>query len=260
MSRFKLVNIFDTIFVVFTLFLIIFSIIQFFVGNFWLSLLLSCITTFAFLFIYHTIKSHNRVKKEVAKITSEDIENCYSNFAMLTKCQQLNLIKKFIPVDKTPCIKSNKIITSNQIIEVSNNIKEVDKSSLIEIIKGDLSNKKEIVIVAYDYSQDAREFVKTLNTKMTLLDKNNFYLMCKQYKIMFKNTFKKAEKIKFKNIIKNFFHKKHAKGFFFSGFVLIFTGFIVPFKNYYLFFGVILLIFSLICKIKKQATIEEFKF
>ncbi len=260
MSKFKLINILDKVFVCFVLFLIVFALVQFFVGGFGLSLFLSLLVTASILCVFYFFKHKISSKKELAKSTAFEIENCYLNFSMMSKTQQLNLIKKFVPTDNCPIVKSNHIDCKNQIIVVIQSSKEIDKSSFIDCIKNCLGTQKEIVVFAHSYSSDTKEFAKMLNKKIVLLDKNNFYLLCKNNKIIFKNNFKNIEKIKLKDIFVNFFDKKHTKGFFFSGFVLIFTSFIIPFQNYYLFFGIILLIFSLICKVKKPAVVEEFKF
>lgn len=260
MSRFKLINILDTIFVCISLFLIVFALIQFFVGNFLLSFALSIVVSFSIIFIYRYAKNKISGKKQLKAKEKQDTEIYYYNFALLNKSKQLNLIKQFIPSSKNPIIKSSHLECNGKIILYSPTLKDMDKCSFIELIKDHLNNKKEIVTFAYNYSNEVKELANNLDKKIILLDKNNFYLMCKNNKIIFKNKINNNEKIKIKDIFANFFNKKHSKGFFLSGFVLILTSFIIPFKNYYLFFGIILLIFSIICKTKKQVEIKDFEF
>lgn len=260
MSKFKLINILDKVFIAFTLFLILFALIQFFVGSFGLSLFLSLVVTASFLCVFHFVKRKIYNTKQAKQVATLEAESCYLNFAMMSTQRQLSLIKKFVPAEKCPVIKSGHIECKNQIVVVAPSSQELNKNAFVDCIKNCWSTKKEIVIFANSFSTDTIDFAKTLNKKIILLDKNNFYLLCENNKITFKNNFKNIEKIKFKDIFINFFDKKHAKGFFFSGFVLIFTSFIIPFKNYYLIFGIILLIFSLVCKIKKSPKFEEFKF
>ena len=57
-------------------------------------------------------------------------------------------------------------------------------------------------------------------------------------------------KIKFIDLIKNFFVPSKAKSYFLCGLVLIFSSIILPFHIYYLIFGSVLLLFSIICKLQ----------
>lgn len=260
MSRFKAINILDTLFVCVSVLLIVFSLIQFFVGSFLLSLLLAIVVTASLIFIYKAIKNKINTKKQLNEKEKQDTELYFYNFALLPQNKQLAIIKKFVPSSKNPIIKSRHVECDGKIILFSSALKDMDKCSFIELAKSFLNTKKEIVIFAYNYSKETIDLAENLNNSLTLLDKNNFYLLCKNNNINFKNKNKNNPKIKIKDIFINFFNKKHAKGYFFSGLLLIFTSFIIPFKNYYLFFGIILLIFSIICRIKKQDVIKEFKF
>ena len=260
MSRFKFINILDSIFICGSILLIVFALIQFFVGNYFLSLILAIVVSASLIFIFKVIKNKITGKKQLDETEKQETEMYFYNFALLSQNKQLNLIKKLIPASKNPIIKSHHIECDGKIILYSSMLKDMDKCSFIELIKNYLNTKKEIVIFAYKYSNDTTNLAHTLDKSIILLDKNNFYLLCKKYNINFEYKCKNNQKIKIKDLFINFFNKKHTKGFFFSGLLLIFTSFIIPFKNYYLFFGIILLIFSIICKTKKQEKIKEFEF
>lgn len=260
MSKFKFINILDLVFVCISTFLIVFALIQFFVGSFLLSAFLSVVVTFSILFIFRLTKNKICANKQLKLEEQQNAETYYYNFAFMSKTKQLELIKKFVPQAKNPTIKSSHVEYENKIILFSSTLNEMSKCEFIETIKNSLSTKKEIVVLAYSFSPEVKKIANTLNKKIVLLDKNNFYLFCKNINIKFENKYKNNEKIKIKDIFINFFNKKHAKGFFFSGFILILTSFIIPFKNYYLIYGSILLIFSIICKFKKQEIISEYKF
>ena len=51
--------------------------------------------------------------------------------------------------------------------------------------------------------------------------------------------------------MKNFIQPKKAKSYFCCGLLLIFSGFIIPMKTYYFVLGSLLLLFAIMCKLKK---------
>ena len=261
MSRFKLVNIIDSIFISFTLFLIVFSIIQFIVGDFALTLIFSILVTLSIIFVTRYLKGKKKLKTDLNTKTKLEIENYYLNFSLYSLQKQLKTILEFIPKEKSAEIKNNHIEYQNTVVIILNSLEEISKDELIYEIKNFLHRKLNIICLGYAFKKEAIELGKSINENITFLDKYDFYKLCINNNIKIENKIKiKQEKIKIKDIALNFFNKKHAKGFFFSGFILIFTSFIIPFRNYYLFFGIILLIFSLICRLKKSEQIKDFNF
>ena len=63
---------------------------------------------------------------------------------------------------------------------------------------------------------------------------------------------KQISKPTFKEILSKLFTQNKAKSYFFCGLILIFSSIILPFHFYYVVFGSMLMLFSIICKLKKQ--------
>ena len=60
-------------------------------------------------------------------------------------------------------------------------------------------------------------------------------------------------KLSYKDILRITFDKQRTKGYFISGLILIVSSLFVPYNIYYVISGSLLMLFALICSIKKRA-------
>lgn len=257
MSRFKFFNIIDSIVISLIVFLITFVVIQFLIINLVLSLILSIILSVAILMVAKfliTKKTNNKIALSEDKINTE-IYNI--NFKTYSDVKKLSFVKNFIEKSYSPKIVGKHIdfVKDNEkhtmIVEM--NEEKITENFLYNLLKTYLNKTQNLIIVCNNYDDTVKETCNSIkNIKIKFIDKYEFYLKCKENNLQIIENIKIIKnKLKIKDIFKNFFNITHFKGFFISGLIMLFTSFIVPFRIYYLIFGIILLIFSLICKFNK---------
>ena len=93
MSKFKIVNMFDKLFITISIFLIVYAWINFYIRDLWTTFLLSLIFSFGlvFLLFYALNRKHKKITN--SKQLIKDIENSFLAFSLMTKDEQLVLLK-----------------------------------------------------------------------------------------------------------------------------------------------------------------------
>lgn len=256
MSRFKIVNLFDKVFITVAVFLIVYAWINFFVRNLWTTFVLSLIFTSALIFLLFYFSNKKQEKKSNQKNKEKEVNEKFLTFRLMNKKQQLNLLCEIINKD-TICTQKKDYLTfckegkKHQLV-VASHIEKLNQFELENLLQ-DLEKDTQILIVI------CNEILNNLNTKILnnleikfvmknelfndYFCKQNIYPDCSNLKV-------EKSKIKFVDLIKNFFIPNKAKSYFFCGLVLIFSSIILPFHVYYLIFGSVLLVFSIICKLQ----------
>lgn len=257
MSKFKIFNIVDSVAISLIVFIICFSIIQFLLVNIVLSLMLAIILSVAILIVVKYITTKKQNKKLALSEDKLKAEIYNMNFKVYSDAKKLSFVKNFIDEKYSPKIigKHIEFLKDNEkhfmIIEMQE--EKITENFLFNLLKLYLNKTKNLTIVCNDYDEKTRETVKLIkNIKIIFINKYDFFVYCKEKNLKITENLQIIKnKLNFSIILKNFFHKTHFKGFFYSGVIMLFSSFIVPFRIYYLIFGVILLIFSLICKFNK---------
>ncbi len=256
MSKYKIVNLIDKVFITVSIFLIVYAWINFFLRNLWITFLFSLVFTFACAFLLFYFLNKREVKKTQNKKYLKDVEQNFLAFQLMNKANQLNLIKTILNKShKTEKIKDSLIFfhnnqTSQILISLSyEKLNQFELNNLIAKREKDVTVLK---IICHDFEPNINtKILKNLTiefiTKKKLYDE--FFLTFNTFPNC-SNLEDKNEKIKFKILIKNFFIPRKAKSFFLCGLVLIFSSIILPYHYYYLIFGSLLLVFSIICKIQ----------
>lgn len=254
MSKYKIINLFDKLFVTITVFLIVYAWINFFIRNLQITFFLSVIFTFGIVFLIFFLYNRKQVKKNNIKSYLKDIEDCFLSFALLSKNSQLCLLNSILAKDcKTRILENSIVLKKNNKTEkflVLTDKEKVNHFDLLSLLQG-VHNVDVVNIICNDF--DTTINAKILkNTQVNFINKKLLY---DQY--FFKHNIypnkeilnTKVEHKKLKEVAKNFFIPSRAKAFFFSGLILIFSSIILPYHTYYLIFGTTLLIFSLVCKL-----------
>lgn len=254
MSKFKVINLFDKIFVTVSIFLIIYLWINFFLRNLFLTFILSLVFSFAcvFLLFYFFNKKHE--KKIFNKNYLKDVEEKFLAFRLMSKNEKLYFLSKILKKDHDTKTEKNYVryIKHNFTIKifVATHIEKISEYDLINLIEG-VENVDVIQIVCNDFSPNINTQILA-NCKIEFITKRKLYDDFFLKYATFPNCEKintKLEKKKLKEIMKNFFIPQKAKSYFWCGLVLFFSSIILPYHYYYLIFATILLLFSVICKL-----------
>lgn len=255
MSKFRIINLFDKIFITITIFLITYAWINFFIRNLYLTFVLSLIFTFSITFILFYLTNKKAQKQNISKTYLKDVDEKFLAFRLLSSSEQINLINTILAKDETIKINSRNLTFSknnkqHQIV-IATEQEKLSQHTLINLISNRNKNTEILQIICEDFEPNLNtnlldNLTVEIITKKMLYDK--FFLTHN----IFPNTSnlsKQTKRIGVKNFFKNFFKANKSKGYFLCGLVLIFSSIILPFHIYYLIFGTTLLIFSLLCKI-----------
>lgn len=254
MGKYKIINLFDKLFITIAVFLIVYAWINFFIRNLQTTFFLSLIFTFGIVFLIFFLYNNKKEKKLNTKKYLKDIEDCFLAFRLMSKSNQLYFLNSLLANEHKTRILSNSILTKNDsktqkflIATEKEKLTEYDALSLLQGVK----NIDVVNLICSDYDHNIN--CKVLkNVRINFIDKKNLYdeFFLKQNLYPNKEILNsKTEHRKLKEVAKNFFISKRAKGFFFSGLILIFSSIILPYHTYYLIFGTTLLIFSIVCKL-----------
>ena len=142
--------------------------------------------------------------------------------------------------------KSNAIIIATQLLKLTEN-------DFLNIVQNTQDLKVDNVEIICCESENFNTNILT-NKSYKIINKTKLFNLYFKPKNIYPNSSNingKVLKTNWQTILKNFFLPHKAKSYFICGLVLIFSSIILPFKTYYIIFGSILLMFALICKLKK---------
>lgn len=247
MSKFKIVNLFDKLFITICLFLVFFAWANFYIKNlfatFFLSLILTAGTCFAIFYFY----KHKQTKSLISKQKIEDRNKTFLAFCLSNKNEQFEILKQTFGVEKTVedfyvCNKDfyfvfnqNETLCENDFLNIIANARQHDFENL-NIICNKASKLNLNILKGKIISIICKEkLVELFNEKHTNINVNNLNL--------------EPEKFCWKDFAINFFNEKKAKSYFVCGLVLLFSSLILPYNFYYIIFGSMLMLFAVICKI-----------
>ncbi len=256
MSKYKVINLFDKIFITVSIFLLIYAWINFFIRNLWTTFLLSLIFTFASVFILFHFLNKRDEKKTLSKKYIQEMEEKFLAFRLMSKLERFKFLKSVI--EKTcECkkIKDSLVFEKNnktyQIL-IALNREKLTQFDLINLIQNLEKNVNVLKIICCDFESNLNtKILKNLEIEIISKKKlyDEYFLLYNSFPDSSNLNIQKDQK-KFKEILKNFFVSSKAKSYFLCGLVLIFSSIILPYHTYYLIFGSTLLIFSVICKLQ----------
>ena len=253
MSKFKIVNLIDKIFVTISLFLLVFAWINFYMRSLWTSFILATITSIALINIIYFFINKKQTKINNIKVNNEKIDDMFLAFKLSSKEEKLNLLNKIYSISHQTKIKKGVLFyekdnKQHQII-LATHFDKVDQRTLLNLLDENAANAD-----CYDVICVSSEYINSniyANKSINIINKEKLYKLFVETSV-FPNTemlAKNISKPKFKDILREFFVPSKSKSYFFCGLILIFSSIILPYHYYYIVFGSVLLLFSIICKL-----------
>lgn len=255
MSKYKIVNLFDKVFVTVAVFLVVYAWINFFIRDLITTFFLSLIFSFAIVFLIFYIYNRKKEKSSNTKKYIKDVDEKFLAFRLMNKTNQLCFLNKILQIHFPSKILTDTIVFKKEekthLIIIATDIERINEFNLINLLQG--RKKVEVIEII------CNDFDTNLNTKILCDTEIVFTTKKKLYDEYFfkhstypdcSNLNTKINAINIKQILKNFIMPTKAKSYFLCGLILIFSSLILPFHTYYLTFGSILLILSIICKLQ----------
>ena len=256
MSKFKIVNLIDRIFISCSTFLIIYAWINFYLRDLWTTFILSLIFSNAVLFVFYYFLNKKKNKQLSSLKEIENINTQFLIFKLNPLNKKLALLKEILSKEYNVIIKNKTISYTKEnkkyLIILATNLDVIDNAKLVNLL--DEFNKEDVDIIEIVCNETANNLNTNLftNTQIKFITKKILYLdFFLKYNIFPDNTNinTKCIKLKFVDIVKNMFTPNKAKSYFFCGFILILSSIILPYHFYYIIVGSSLLLFSIICKV-----------
>lgn len=254
MEENKLFKLISTIFRYFTIYLIVFVWIKYYVRNLATSVVLSLLATF---FIDLTIRLiKNKLNKKNERSSKENkLINSYNNALIFSEDSYVinffyNLASTRYKVEK----KSSYITIKHENYQVVlfpfitfRSFSTDDLVYVLNKLKNVVCSK--IVICVNTCDNEALKLADKVGNKIEILDKEEtFYKLMKEYDFYpdKKLELKEKHKLSFNDFLAYALNKKRTKSYFFASVVLLFSSFIVTNNLYYVVMSSILLLLSLI--------------
>ena len=256
MSKFKIVNLFDKIFVSVSIFLIIYAWLNFYIRNLFSTFILSLIFSSAIIFVlyYFLNKKHERVK--LSKKSTDEMNKSFLSFRLTPKKEKLDLLYQIFSREYETKL-DNGILSyvkdeKKHIVLIATHIDRINENELINLVDEFVKLDFDVIdIICQDVSQNINSNI-FIDKKIVFLTKEKLYTDYFSKYSIFPDDSKidtSITKLKFRDILKNFFLPEKARSYFFCGLILIFSSIILPYHIYYILFGSTLLIFAIVCKL-----------
>ena len=255
MSRFKVINLIDKLFVTVSVFLILYSWINFYIKDLATTFILSCIFTFACIFVLYFVLDKKAEKKHQTKNYAKQVEENFIAFKLSSKQEKLELLNRIFQINHTTLLKNDRLfyVKDNKkiLLILATHFDNLNNSSLLNLI--DEFNCKEADgyhifcnqsnVTNLKIFTDKEIFITTKESLFAdYFFKHNIYPNCSTINFNQKT-------LTWKSFAKKMFEKKKAKAYFLYGLLLLFSSIILPFHAYYIVIGSMLLLFSIICRI-----------
>lgn len=256
MSKFKIINIIDKLFITFSIFLIIYAWLNFYVRNLTFTFMLSLIFSASVSYILFYLLNKKQSKKRLVQEKNNVINKNFLAFKLMPINEKLKLLSQVFcdgcehktTKNKLTFVKENS--SYSVIVFLQKNLMQEDLLNLLTQYEIKSDN---LIVICENFSHTINcKILKNLSIKivdkddlfLNYFEPNNIYPNCE---ILDDNVLKPN----FKILYKKFFQTKKSKQYFWLGLLMIFSSFILPFKIYYLIFGSGFLVCAILCKILK---------
>ena len=173
-------------------------------------------------------------------IKKEKLDLLYQIFSREYETKLDNGILSYVKDDK------------KHIVLIATHIDRINENELINLVDEFVNLDFDVIdIICQDVSQNINSNI-FIDKKIVFLTKEKLYTDYFSKYSIFPDDSKidtSITKLKFRDILKNFFLPEKARSYFFCGLILIFSSIILPYHIYYILFGSTLLIFAIVCKL-----------
>lgn len=254
MSKFKIVNLFDKVFITVAIFLIAYAWINFYVRSLWITFIFSLIVTSAVVFILYYFLNKKSSKIATTNKEKAEINKTFYVFRLTANEERLKLLKKIFENDYKTELKNGMLTYTKDeklhLVITATKYEIITQNELLCLLDGFDSIKVDFIDVVCNEQAVSNTNIfkdKTIN----FINKSELYYLLKNANVKLddNNINTTVNKIKFKDILKGVFTPNKARGYFLCGLVLIFSSLILPYHVYYVVVGSMLMLFSVICKI-----------
>jgi len=257
MSKFKFINLVDYVFLLFTIFLIVFAWVQYFVRNILFSFLISAFITLAIMWIIGWFKCKKRTLSQNQIEENKSLSLFKLAIQTLPNSKLTSLIKLLLPIDIQIKTSKGDILFEKE--NISHLItfqfaEDLTESKLLEIIKQ--KSATHLTIIGTNFNPEVQTLSKAFTNKtIELISLEQLFKICnnKNIKLDTSNIDINNPKTSIKELFKNSLSRNKSKGYFISGLVLLFTSLIIPYKVYYVMFSSILFVLSILCRFKPKS-------
>lgn len=192
MSKFKVVNLLDKLFVSVAVFLIIYAWLNFYIRDLWPTFILSLIFTGAVLCLLFYFSGKRKAKELSSKSDIEQMEKSFLNFRLSPKKEKLELIRILLEKDMSQNLKNEQSLNTNleneqslideSFIKIGNNqIKDISlKNGILSYTKED---KKHIVILATHIQKLSENDLINLVDEFCNVNIDAIDIFCNEYDI-----------------------------------------------------------------------------
>ena len=256
MSRFKIINLIDKLFVSLAIFLLVYAWINFYIRDLFTTFIVSLIISFALIFILYYFLGKKDLKRNLSKEKKEKFFNTILAFKLLPAKEKEKIVFEIIEKENATLLNKSKLIflkdEKKHKVIFAMNIDRITENDLINIISDNTFEKFDYIdIICNDYVKNIRTSLMK-ETRIRLITTNVFYTdFIEKYGIVIDTSIldKSATKLKFKDILNGILAPHKSKSYFLCGLILIFSSIILPYHVYYLIFGTIFMLFSILSKI-----------
>lgn len=256
MSKFKIVNLFDKIFVSTSIFLIIYAWLNFYIRNLFSTFILSLIFSSAIIFVLYYFLNKKQERVKLSKKSTDEMNKSFLSFRLTPKKEKLDLLYQIFSREYETKL-DNGILSyvkddKKHIVLIATHIDRINENELINLVDEFVNLDFDVIdIICQDVSQNINSNI-FIDKKIVFLTKEKLYTDYFSKYSIFPDDSKidtSITKLKFRDILKNFFLPEKARSYFFCGLILIFSSIILPYHIYYILFGSTLLIFAIVCKL-----------
>ena len=209
------------------------------------------------------VARRKQAKQRLKSSQKSDAENMFLALAINPKAIEF-FYDLFSSRHKNVTKKENYLIIENldsqrilfyPILKIGN----IEIDDIITIAKLSSSFDK-IIISCNEISPSCSQYKELVGRNITLLNKYDTYLtLYKEYDYFPKTTEIQPvkQKISFKNFLQRFFHRSKAKGYIFSGLIVLLSSLYLPYSLYYKIVASVLLVFAIICFVLPSNNIQK---
>lgn len=259
MSKFKIINLLDNLFLTIASFLIIFAWVNFYIRNLWISFIFGIIFTFAVMVLFQYLFSKKQTKIKLKNENLKNINDSFFAFRILPKSSKIKLLSSCFDEGNTVSQFDDYLLINSSgkisLIIFSTHQERLEQPDLYKILESiENVHHDKIIIICETYNPNIKLKLFS-NKEIELVNKEKLY---HDYFVKFnqfpptQNINKEVYKFDFIDFLKAFFIPQKSKSFFICGLILLFSSFILPYNYYYIVVGSMLIMFSIICKLRSK--------